>query len=275
MLSAQLPLKLTAQHYFGLWEGNNDHSFGWIQPRQVVLELYKENDSTISGTSHYYYNGNKYEHYNVKGTINLQDQTIQVSEVSELSIKLGFLETNAAGTYYLKLDCSDTLCTLRGKWKSKRIMILASRYINTSFTRTISKPAPQIPVDTTASTITETPRALHRKPDIQSLIEVDKTESNLINIKIYDNGEIDQDSISLYFDDDLLIYKQKISLEPIEFNIPVSKIKPISKLRLIAESLGTIPPCTAVMIVTIGRKRYEVSLSSDFEKNGVVEFFLK
>ena len=39
--------------------------------------------------------------------------------------------------------------------------------------------------------------------------------------------------------------------------------------------MGSIPPCTALMIIYIQNKRYEVYLSSNFEKNAVVEFFLK
>ena len=104
-----------------------------MKPQKVVLELYKENDSTVYGASHLYYKGNKYEHYNLKGTINLKDQTIQVSEVSVLSIKLGFLVESSAGTYNLKLACNDTLCTLNGRWKAKKVVFPLSKFINTYF----------------------------------------------------------------------------------------------------------------------------------------------
>ena len=271
----QLPAHVVAQNYFGVWEGNNDYSFGWVQPQKVILELYKETDSTVSGASHLYYNFNKYEHYIVKGTINLKDQTIKVSEVSTLSVKIGFLMINSLGTYYLNLACGDTVCTLKGKWKP-RGFALAARSVNTHFKKPVLKPDPQIaaPIDT-ATIKVETPDVLQRQSDIQSLIEIDKDKNDSINIKIYDNGEIDEDSVSLYLDNSLLLYKQKISLNPLVINIPTSKINSISKLKLIAESLGTIPPCTAVMIVSIGQKRYEISLSSSFEKNAVVEFFVK
>jgi len=39
-----------------------------------------------------------------------------------------------------------------------------------------------------------------------------------------------------------------------------------------ADNLGTIPPNTALMIVTDGDKRYEVHISSDTEKSGSVVF---
>ena len=39
-----------------------------------------------------------------------------------------------------------------------------------------------------------------------------------------------------------------------------------------AENLGSIPPNTAVMIVTDGGKRYEVLIASDLKKSGVIRF---
>jgi hypothetical protein len=272
ILLALAPVSLKAQNYFGTWEGTNEYGFGWVKPERVVLELYKENDSTIYGASHLYYRNDKYEHYTVRGKINLQDETMQVSEVGELSIKLGFLQENRSGVYYLKMACDDTVCTLKGKWKPKRPILFAAASINTNYKKSIQ----MLPVvkDSLVNK-PEPPAVLQRLPDIQSLIEVDDNKNDVIHIKIYDNGEIDKDSVSLYMDDDMLVYKQQISLTPIAVDIPVSKLKDISKLKLIAESLGTIPPCTAVMVITIGKKRYEVNLSSDFRKNAVVEFFLK
>ena len=275
ILLALGPVCLQAQNYFGTWQGTNEYGFGWMKPERVVLELYRENDSTIYGASHLYYRNDKYEHYTVRGKINLQDETMEVSEVGELSIKLGFLHENRSGVYYLKMACNDTVCTLKGKWKPKRPVPFAAASINTTYNKTIKKPVPLPVVKDSVVKKPEPPAVLQRLPDIQSLIEVDNNKNDVINIKIYDNGEIDQDSVSLYMDDDMLVYKQQISLTPIEINIPVSKLKDISKLKLVAESLGTIPPCTAVMIITIGKKRYEVNLSSDFRKNAVVEFFLK
>lgn len=272
ILLALGPVSLQAQNYFGTWEGTNEYGFGWVKPERVVLELYKENDSTIYGASHLYYRNNKYEHYTVRGKINLQDQTMEVSEVGELSIKLGFLQENRSGVYYLKMTCDDTVCTLKGKWKPKRPILFAAGSINTTYKKGIQKPPV---VKDSLVNKPEPPAVLQRMPDIQSLIEVENNKNDVINIKIYDNGEIDKDSVSLYMDDDMLVYKEQISLTPIEINIPVRRLREISKLKLIAESLGSIPPCTAVMVITIGRKRYEVNLSSDFRKNAVIEFFLK
>jgi hypothetical protein len=81
--------------------------------------------------------------------------------------------------------------------------------------------------------------------------------------------------VSIYFNDKLIIEKEMISLKPIVFYVFLDKQNPMSKIKLAAESLGTIPPCTALMIITTKLKRYEVNLSSNFSSNAMIEFFLK
>jgi hypothetical protein len=42
-----------------------------------------------------------------------------------------------------------------------------------------------------------------------------------------------------------------------------------------ADNLGSIPPNTALMIVTDGTKRYEVRITSDLQKSGTIKFVKK
>ena len=115
-----------------------------------------------------------------------------------------------------------------------------------------------------------------RETDVQSLLEIAPEEKDSIKVDVYDNGDIDGDSVSVYHDNVLLINKRMITAKAITFYVSLNKKdNPISHLRLVAESLGSIPPCTALMIVTTKSKRYEVRLSSNFNKNASVELFLK
>ena len=72
----------------------------------------------------------------------------------------------------------------------------------------------------------------------------------------------------------MIITQKMISQKPISFYVKPDK-KKLNKLILVAENLGSIPPCTAFMIVTTKRKRYEVNLSSDTHSNAAIEFFFK
>jgi hypothetical protein len=120
------------------------------------------------------------------------------------------------------------------------------------------------------------PKVAQRETDVQSLIEIAPKDKDSIRIDIYDNGDIDGDIVSVYQDNNLIVNKKTITANALTFYVSLNKkVNPISHLRLVAESLGSIPPCTAVMIVTTKSKRYEVRLSSNFNKNAAVELFLK
>jgi hypothetical protein len=140
---------------------------------------------------------------------------------------------------------------------------------------------PDKPVDKKIPAVTTAPAVMpakiaQRETDVQSLIEVAPADKDSIKVDVYDNGEIDGDSVSVYEEQVQRINKRMITAKPITFYISLDKnINPIAHLRLVAESLGAIPPCTALMIVTTKSKRYEVRLSSNFNKNATVELFLK
>lgn len=96
-----------------------------------------------------------------------------------------------------------------------------------------------------------------------------------ITLKFYDNGEIDNDSISVYRNNELILSKQRLSAKPIELKINLENSGGTADIIMMAENLGTIPPNTALMIVEAGKLRQEVRLSSDLKKNAKVIFKLK
>jgi hypothetical protein len=89
---------------------------------------------------------------------------------------------------------------------------------------------------------------------------------------MYDNGEIDGDSVSVFYNGSLLVSHQRLSEKPIVLKLAINKSIDVNELTMYAENLGTIPPNTALMVVTDGDKRYEVRISSDTEKNGTLAF---
>lgn len=263
--SAQLPL--------GVWEGNFAPHDLLVQPQKIVLELYKENDSTIKGATHLYYTRSRYEHYQVSLRFNEADSTFLISEDRVLSYKLG-LGTRSSGTYRLKLSCDGGMCSLVGAWRTHRRIFFRYQDVGAWFKQKQNDP---VKAESAGDTILATAinHPLKRFSQVQSLVEVDPAITDSIKIQVYDNGVVDSDSVSLYLDDLPVILNQPISTQPITFYVATARIKPISRLKLVAESLGSIPPCTAIMIIYADQKRHEVGLSSSFEKNAVFEFFLR
>ena len=111
-----------------------------------------------------------------------------------------------------------------------------------------------------------------RKNKVLKTIEV---ETDIINIDLYDNGEIDGDSISLFYNNKLLLSNKKLTTKAIHLSLDIDNQSDVNELVMFAENLGSIPPNTALMIVTDGPNRYEVRITSDLEKSGVIRFIHK
>jgi len=257
-----------AQDISGVWTGNyENHAFA-SHPEKLVVEILVYNDSLITGTSHLYYKNNLYEHYKINGVIRKKEDIIYFSEDSTIAVKLGFMEENCLGNYTMKLSSSDTLLILNGRWKDNSTSLFrcasSGVWLEKKTTAPVKKVIPA-----------KLDKNLERRSDIQSLIEIGDDEKGSITIELYDNGIIDHDTVSVYLDDSLLLFRQFVTDKPIIFNISLDNKRSLSKLKLVAESLGSIPPCTVLMYVKTKKKRYEVNLSSNLNSNGVIEFFLK
>lgn len=96
-----------------------------------------------------------------------------------------------------------------------------------------------------------------------------------VKIELYDNGEIDGDSVSLFLNDELILSHLMLLAQPKTVWLHLDKSLPVNKLVLFAENLGTLPPNTALMLVTVKGKRYSIFLSTDYKKNAMVEFILQ
>ncbi len=99
-------------------------------------------------------------------------------------------------------------------------------------------------------------------------------EHKTIKVDLYDNGEVDGDSISLFYNGKLLLSRKRLSEKVISLTIDVEDDIE-NELVMYAENLGSIPPNTALMVVTDGSKRYEVRITSDLQKSGVINFVHK
>ena len=108
-----------------------------------------------------------------------------------------------------------------------------------------------------------------------TLLKTIEIQNHTFRVDLYDNGEIDGDSISLFFNGKLLLQHQRLTEKAISLTLRADEKKDVNELIMYAENLGTIPPNTALMVVTDGTKRYEVFISSDLEKSGAIRFIYK
>jgi hypothetical protein len=93
-----------------------------------------------------------------------------------------------------------------------------------------------------------------------------------VTVKLYDNGEIDDDTISVYLNNRLVLSKQRLTAAALTVKLKMDESNSDHELVMVAENLGRIPPNTSLMIVTAGDKRYEVRITSTEQRNAMVRF---
>lgn len=117
-------------------------------------------------------------------------------------------------------------------------------------------------------TILPVPKVLVERENIlQKTLVVDQQE---VQIDFYDNGQVDNDSITVYHNNEILINKGRLDITPLTLHIYLDENNPFYELITVAENLGDVPPNTALMVITAGKKRYEVTITSDDKKNAKV-----
>jgi len=108
-----------------------------------------------------------------------------------------------------------------------------------------------------------------------TLLKTIEIANDSFQVYLYDSGDIDGDSISLFYDGKLLLSHQRLELKPIALTLDATTDGGVNELVMYAETLGTIPPNTALMVVTDGSNRYEVYMTSDLQKSATIKFVHK
>jgi len=98
-------------------------------------------------------------------------------------------------------------------------------------------------------------------------------KSDSLVLTLYDNGEIDGDTVSVLLNGQVIMPMQGLSTRAIRKTIYITKDMPDSiQLIMYAENLGSIPPNTGLLVVHDGEDVYEIRFSGDLQKNAAIVF---
>jgi hypothetical protein len=95
--------------------------------------------------------------------------------------------------------------------------------------------------------------------------------SDSLLLSLVDNGTVDGDSISLVLNGKIILEKLGLTARSYRMMVPVTA-SPGDSLLLImyAESMGTIPPNSGLLIIQDGNNRHEIRFEGDFQKSSGV-----
>jgi hypothetical protein len=97
-----------------------------------------------------------------------------------------------------------------------------------------------------------------------------EVETDTVRVDVYDNGEIDGDKVSVFYNKQLILYNQKLTHKSIHLNLALDSTQEYNEISMFAENLGLIAPNTALMRIFDGKKQHDIRVSSSLEKNAVI-----
>ena len=105
--------------------------------------------------------------------------------------------------------------------------------------------------------------------DFEHIKEI-KVDTGIVRLDFYDNAQIDGDTISVLLNNKTIVSNQRLAAKPITVEIKIDLTHTEQEVTMVAENLGEIPPNTALLIITAGKKRYQLYLASTDKKNAQV-----
>ncbi|MEX1202775.1 MAG: hypothetical protein WEA59_06005 [Ferruginibacter sp.] len=123
----------------------------------------------------------------------------------------------------------------------------------------------------TVATTSIAPAALvnERQTIIQQTVSF---SSDSLLLSLYDNGEVDGDTVSVLLNGTIILEKQGLSTVAIKKNIYIPSHTDRMELVMYAETLGSIAPNTGLLVIKDGKNLYEVRFSGDLQKNASIVF---
>lgn len=124
---------------------------------------------------------------------------------------------------------------------------------------------PTTSISTIASAVDADKRTIET---IQSLYF--KTDSLVLTL--YDNGEVDGDTVSVLMNGKLIMPRVGLSTNAVRKTIYIQDAEDSVQIVMYAETLGSLPPNTGLLIVYDGTDRHEIRFSGDMKRSSAIMF---
>ena len=259
-----------AQLLTGIWGGIRTQTAGGCFPAYSteLHIIYMQNNSFMGNV--YSFDNDRYTKINFTGKYNPLTKRMVIIENAVLQYNVPDSCVPCIKTYDLTFSKNGQSDLLQGEWRGHEMgnnnncqpgKISLSRLAKSSF-----------PVDVYQNdTLAKLQKDLKLQTRQKDLVQSIAVDTAFIKIELYDNAEIDDDTVSVFLNNTLLLYKKRLTDKPLVLTVNIFPNTEY-ELMMYADNLGRIPPNTSLMVITAGRKRYQLHLSSSEQKSAIIRF---
>lgn len=262
---------LMAQNLTGVWRGKRTQgSQGCFPEYALEIHITWASETMLMGNAYSYVDTKQYTKINFTGRYNPLNKRMVITENAVLQYNVPANCIPCIKTYDLTWSKNGIVEALLGEWSGHE---MGNSNTCPPGKITLNKETkPVFPVDVYQNdTLVNLQKNLKLQQREKEVVQTVTIDTSAIKIELYDNAEIDDDTVSIFLNNNLLLYKKRLTDRALllQFNaFPNTEYE----LMLYAENLGRIPPNTSLMVITAGKKRYEVRLSASEQKSAVVKF---
>lgn len=253
----------------GMWRGLLSQSDKGLM-YDVVLKLYYESDSTLFGTSKIVSKTGKYAEFYLEGIYNeLQVEFTDITLMKESGGSAA--QPWCIKSYFGNLQLENDKWVLKGEWNNTNGAMYAKQFIegeNICAPGKFSLTKVKGFANQSESEGDKIRYFQGRLVDVQQVYEVD---ADTITLHIIDNNQIDNDTVTIFYDKQLIVKQHRLSHESFDFDIVIQGDDQ-HLLVIYANNVGDVPPNTAAVYFIEEGVRREVAIRSDTSKNAGIIF---
>src|SRR4026207_1187466 len=231
------------QDISGYWKGTLSMR-GCFPENNIELQI-NSKGNLVAGDSYHYQDIDNYVKKNFRGSFDRATKKLSIQEGSVTTYHIPQRCVICVKNFELTYSREGKIETLKGQWNGTVLGSLQScdggSIILTRVRESAFKEVPEIKVDT-----------------------------GTIRLDFYDNAQVDGDSITVLVDKQVVMTHQRLSGKPVTTYVRIDLNNTFHEVEMVAENLGSIPPNTAILIITAGKNRHQLSLSSSETKSARV-----
>jgi hypothetical protein len=235
-----------SQNLTGTWRGKLTQSPGGCFPVYFIEMQLRIEGLKVYGSSYHFSDVNNFVKENFEGVYDAKNKSLTIQETGPKTFHVPPDCIPCIKHYNLAFNQVKDSQTLSGDW--------GGRMMN--------------------SQVTCPPGKILLTKEASSIFNEIKVDTGNLRLDFYDNAEIDGDTISVSVDNQMVVTHQRLAAKPVSVGIRIDFVNTEHEVIMIAENEGTIPPNTALLIVTAGDKRYRLFLSSDVDQKKVLVRFI-
>ncbi|BAV05755.1 hypothetical protein FLA_1767 [Filimonas lacunae] len=281
------PVSVQAQSIKGKWYGVGNVSTSSNTSNYLCEFILEQKGNIITGEFNYFFR-NGYFSNKIKGTYNADKRLLKIKFIpiifhQTVDAAMG-VECTMEGEFTLKVSRVES--TLTGTFQSDE----DHKYTCTPISIRLTKLLKEVPFktlvendieqqekDTLIKPLESPTLKLERDALIQLNMRTKKVVKELevtedsVKVDLYDNGEFDHDTVSVFYNGKLVQLKQQLETrKAITFKVFVDDNPANNEIIMFAENLGEIPPNAALMVISDKTHRYEINLTSNFRESEAV-----